>query len=217
MQMNRVIPAALLVTGLALMQFHSIAFWSEAVGPLTGWAFSLQLEAAALWLWFSPRRAHRALGAVATLLLLAGPVYQVTAPVIEAQTAAVSGVSQAADRRAVLLAEIGAIEASLATYRKNSESRQGWFGLIEQAEADLSARRGELAAVQAAQFAAPVRMAWQAQAVLLMQALALVLFQLANVLAIRALSLRPEASVGRMPAGQSAEKQGKRPFLVAVR
>jgi hypothetical protein len=78
---RKITAALLLIGGIGLLQYHAILFWTAAVDPLTGWAWSLLLECAALWCWSHHRAAIRwGLGAVATVLVLAGPLYQVAKP-----------------------------------------------------------------------------------------------------------------------------------------
>lgn len=47
-------PALLLVGGIELLQWHSVAFWSAHVDRATGWAWALVLEGVALRLWSEP-------------------------------------------------------------------------------------------------------------------------------------------------------------------
>lgn len=178
----------LLVAGIGLMQYHAILFWSEHVDQATGWAWSLLLEGAALWLWSSRRAAQRALAFVATVLVLAGPLYQVSAPLIAEWQASDLGAVANIERRAALAAEINSLETALNAYLKNSEARVGWAQRIDATQARLDTARSELTAVIAAA-AEPVHMSWQRQAVIAMQAIALVLFQIMGVIAIRTLAV----------------------------
>lgn len=177
----------LLVAAIGLMQYHAILFWSEHVDAATGWAWSLLLEGAALWLWSSRRMAQRALALVATVLVLAGPLYQVSAPLIAEWQATDRSAVANVERRAALAAEISSLETALNAYLKNSEARVGWAQRIDATQARLDTARSELQAVIAAA-AEPVRMSWQRQAVIAMQAIALVLFQIMGVIAIRTLA-----------------------------
>lgn len=175
----RAITTVLLLAGcIGLLQYHAIQFWAANVDAATGWVWSLLLEGAALWLWFSPTRARRALGAVATLLLLAGPLYQVSAPLIHEWQAS----DASAARRADLNAEITHLEAALNGYVANSAQRVGWAQRIDATQARLDAARAERAALTTA--VAAERMSWQRQAIIGMQAFAICLFQLLGVLAI---------------------------------
>lgn len=178
----------LLVAAIGLMQYHAILFWSEHVDQATGWAWSLLLEGAALWLWSSRHMAQRALALVATVLVLAGPLYQVSAPLIAEWQATDRGAVANVERRAALAAEITSLETALNAYLNNSATRQGWAQRIDATQARLDTARSELQGVIAAA-AEPVRLSWQRQAVIGMQAIALVLFQIMGVIAIRTLAV----------------------------
>lgn len=182
----------LLVAAIGLMQYHAILFWSEHVDRATGWAWSLLLEGAALWLWSSRHAAQRALALVATVLVLAGPLYQVSAPLIAEWQATDRSAVANVERRAALAAEITSLETALNAYLKNSAARVGWAQRIDATQARLDTARSELTAVIAAA-AEPVRMSWQRQAVIAMQAIALVLFQIMGVIAIRTLAVAHQA------------------------
>lgn len=179
----------ILIGGIGLLQYHAIVFWTDVVDPFTGWAWSLLLEGAALWCWSHPRWSIRSLGAVATVLVLAGPLYQVSAPLVSERVSA----DQSSEQRTVIAAEIAGLEHALATYLGNSEKRVGWSGRIDSTQQQLTAARAELRRLTSA---APQRIEWQRQAIIVMQAVALVLFQLLNVIMIRTLS-EPTPETGR--------------------
>jgi hypothetical protein len=205
----------LLVAAIGLMQYHAIMFWSEHVDLTTGWAWSLLLEGSALWLWSSKRIAQRILGAVATVLVLAGPLYQVSAPLITEWQATDRGAVANAERRTTLTAEINSLETALNTYLSNSATRQGWASRLDATQARLDTARNELKAVIAAE-AMPTRLTWQRQAVIAMQAIALVLFQILGVLAIRTLATALQMNDERdTKAAQHRPQQAARPTRLA--
>ncbi|MEW6648182.1 MAG: hypothetical protein AB1450_13365 [Pseudomonadota bacterium] len=201
----RTFSAGILLIGcIGLLQVHSIAFWSASVDPVTGLFWSLVLEGAALWLW-SARRLHlRLLGALVTVLLLAGPLYQVSAPLFAEQ----AGVAAAAQRRTELQAEIASAETALSAFLTNSQQRVGWAGRIDAAQGRLDAARAELAGLTRA--GAEVRMDWQRQAVIGLQALAIAVLQLVGVLCIgelRRAAPAPAAAPGAEEGAIPAESQ----------
>lgn len=197
----------LLIAAIGLMQYHAIMFWSEHVDKATGWAWSLLLEGSALWLWSSQKMAHRMLAAVATLLVLAGPLYQVSAPLISEWQATDRGAVANVERTAALTAEISSLETALNTYLNNSATRQGWAQRIDATQARLDAARTELQAVITAT-AQPQRLSWQRQAVIAMQAIALVLFQILGVITIRTLA-------NALQAKNPHREEKHRPILAA--
>ncbi|MGH8490727.1 MAG: hypothetical protein ACREXS_18155, partial [Gammaproteobacteria bacterium] len=71
-----------LIGAIGLLQAHGIAFWSGKLGPY-GIAWSVLLEATALWLWSRPAIGSRALACLASVLLLLGPLYQVGTPILD--------------------------------------------------------------------------------------------------------------------------------------
>ncbi len=184
--MNRlaaIYPTLLLVGGVALIQYHAIAFWSDAVDPVTGWAWSILLELVALWLWYE--RHTRPLAFIATLLVLSGPLYQVSAPLVKAIAENATESASEPQRVALLREAIAQDEASLQTFLENSQARSGWLPAIEAARASLDEKREQLRELLTR---SAETLPWQQVAVIVLQAVALVLIQISNVLAITALS-----------------------------
>lgn len=212
-------PALLLTGGIGLLQWHSIAFWSAHVDHATGWAWSLLLEGVALWLWSDGRAVRRLLAVVATVLLLAGPLYQVSSPLFLEVVGIERSAAANTARRAALEAEIATLEKSMAAFLANSQKRVGWAERIDRTQAALDDARREMAELTTATAAAPQRLEWQRQAVIVMQATALVLIQVANVLAITTLSaarrqqlgkVSPPVSVAReRPAGEGRRRRSQ--------
>ena len=80
-RMNKALfPVVVLITSEAVLQYHGIRFWIEHGGP-HGWIWSVALGVAAVWFWL-----HRSawlrygLGITVSVLLLAGPLWQVSEP-----------------------------------------------------------------------------------------------------------------------------------------
>ncbi len=183
-------PLILLAGCIGLLQYHGIQFWTERVDPATGWAWSLLLEAAALWLWYSRRRGLWVLGLVATSLTLAGPLHHVASPLFRDMAAADTVASAAPASVATLEAAIATDEEALRGFLAAAEKRSGWQSSIERTQAALDAKRTDLRKLLAQQQQAHqvAALAWQQEAIITMQAVALVLFQLVAVLATRTLS-----------------------------
>lgn len=183
MKIRPLCTAALLAGCILLLQYHAIQFWTTQAGS-SGAGWSLLLEGAGLWLWLSPSLPRRVLGGAVTLLLLAGPLYQVSAPLIEmghrTEHTATAGVERSRD----LVGEIKTLEAALAGYLTISQTRAGWSARIDSTQARLDRLRSEQATLSAARAEAPQHQPWQRTAVILMEALAIVIFQLVAVLCI---------------------------------
>jgi len=161
-----------------LMQWHSIAFWLEYAGR-TGVGFSLALEVVALWLWWQRRRW---LAIVASALLVGGPLFQLSAPIMETLTR--TDVNQA--MVVSYEQEINQLNKSISQYDTNSAKRLGWSSRIDRAQAELTQARNklrELLSVKTPE--TPLRL----YAIVIMQALALIIIMRAQIIAITALPL----------------------------
>ncbi len=82
------LPWLLIAGGTFIIQYHSMEFWSVNVNQSIGWVWSVVIEAGSLWLWYRPGIASRALGLAASLLLLAGPLYQIGGVAVKADAQA---------------------------------------------------------------------------------------------------------------------------------
>lgn len=172
---------------IGLLQVHGIRFWSVQIGPI-GWAWSALLELAALWLWWRRSVAMRSLGLLASVLLLAGPLYQVGSPLIEDLVLA-THTDRSRDRLVPMLeSEIAMLERQLAAYTANSKHRAGWLPSIEETAARLSTSRARLADLYVQPPAATAEQTTQRAGVIAMQLVALVLFQVTAVLGITAMA-----------------------------
>jgi len=191
---QRLAPLLVLIGAIALLQAHAIVFWMEHVGP-TGWAWSILLEAVALWLWYQPALGKRLLGLVASVLVLLGPVHHVSEPLIEEVWLAPHRDASQAAQIEQLRQEQSRLEANLATFRANSEERTGWLPAIQQTEQRLGEVNTSLVDLLAEPPAGGL--AWRQQAVILMQATALVLFQVTAILAITTLSRQADGAARR--------------------
>ncbi len=209
------LPALLLLCGaVVLMQKHAWAFWSQydaSFGPL--WA--IMLEGAALWLWSQRSIAKNTMALLASLLVLAGPLYQVSAPALEQYQQSTAAPALYAKREAGLLAQRDSLSASLATYNGNSQSRVGWAARIDTMNTELTRVNAELNALYVQQ-QQPLNMPWQSLAAVAMQAIALVIFQLLIVLCIRALSA-PRSTVSEETTTITARSAGVKPRATAPR
>lgn len=101
-------PALALPAGVVLLQWHGIAFWQALTGS---WAWglggSVTLEWLALWAWHAEARAEAegagfvegalriAAAGLITALLVAGPLYQVGAPLLREASAALAAANRA--------------------------------------------------------------------------------------------------------------------------
>ena len=172
---------------IGLLQAHGIAFWSGKLGPY-GIAWSVLLEATALWLWSRPAIGSRALACLASVLLLLGPLYQVGTPILDGL--AVAEHSDQARSKEIPLAEnqIRELEGQLAVFTANSRTRPGWLPAIEATQARLTEARGKLATLYREAPKSTARIEVQETVVVAMECIGLLLFQIAAVLAITTLA-----------------------------
>lgn len=177
----------ILALGIILLQYHSIQLWQGWTGWWSGLGWSVLLELISLWMWFLAgswgeqrgwlrRLALYFLAGVTSTILLVGPLYQVSRPIIAEVNAAHASRQQIIE----LNAEIDQIRNGLAVYRQNSLVRLGWQRKIDEAEANLANARHRLRSLQLKDAGLP----WLRWGPLLLQGLSLVLFQIANILAI---------------------------------
>ncbi|EGJ49027.1 hypothetical protein [Desulfocurvibacter africanus] len=174
------LPIPVLACCEVLLQWHGWTFWATYFDPIAGPGLSLTLAALAASWWavaawsrsWLPRLAYFGLGLVASLVLLAGPLYQVSAPIVQAHEAAKARPAELAS----LDAAIEARRTELDKYLNITVSgRYGWHGRIDDARtalAGLEARR--VALVESA----PATVSWQRQAAAGLQAVALILLQI---------------------------------------
>lgn len=189
--MNKtLLPIILILGGTGIIQWHSIAFWSDNVDQQIGWAWSIMIEAAGLWLWYRPDIPSRTLGLLASLLLLAGPLYQIATPALDSH-------AQAKAIEAARVQSVQAVHAQLAldaqlmhTYAQNSQKRTGWLPAIQGLQQRMDAARKKLATMTANKTETVAGQGFTVYALVILQALGLILIQISNVLAITHISGR---------------------------
>jgi hypothetical protein len=190
---NVVLPALVLVLGVGILQAHAWAWWAERITgaplcldawpcwlPWRGWGVAVGLEALALWSWPRGGWQRWALGGTATALLVAGVLWQISAPAVAELTAqppvARNPAIEAAEQ--AVQGEQAALDTLLADWRLRPQV-PAQLGQVRAARAHLQ----ELLAEQgAAELRARVN--WRTVAGIAMQAAALVVLQVGVVLAM---------------------------------
>ena len=134
-----VLPLLILPLAVVLLQSHGIPFWQAQVGWWPGLGWSLLLELISLWLWFRQgRRWWRPMAWAATLLLLAGPLYRVSDPLVRDLASLRDGDQVLVLQAALLQAQEDEAGQSLDRYQRLSlAGRYGWQGKIDEVEARL--------------------------------------------------------------------------------
>jgi len=192
---NYTLPVILIAGSTGIIQWHSIAFWSDNVDPAIGWAWSVMIEAAGLWLWYRPGIGSRTLGLLASLLLLAGPLYQIATPALDAVARAQASTTAHEQQVRMLRTQIAQDAQLMLTYAHNSKKRTGWLPAIQEVQKRMDAARKQLATLQAHKPETVANKGMHVFLLVLLQALGLVLIQVSNVLAITHISGRARASI----------------------
>ena len=156
---------ALLALTVVLLQAHAIRFWVEAITgewsgwgwrllltPWKGWGWAVALEAVALWSWGRTgrskgwqRAAWAFLAVVVSLLLVFGPFYRVSDPLVRQLATPDVQVADGPRVRNVR-AGIAGLEADAVIYRKT-----GATGNLHKTQRDLRANRAKLDGMLATQ------------------------------------------------------------------
>jgi len=188
--MRFTLPIILICGGTGIIQWHSIAFWSDNVDASIGWAWSLMIESAGLWLWYRPSIGSRTLGLLASLLLLSGPLYQIATPALDSH-------AQAQALEASRMQSVQSVHAQLAqdaqlmhTYAQNSQKRTGWLPAIQDVQKRMDDARKKLATLTSSKAETVAEQGFTVYALVILQALGLILIQISNVLAITHISGR---------------------------
>jgi len=193
--MRYTLPIVLIAGGTGIIQWHSIAFWSSNVDASIGWAWSLMIEAAGLWLWYRPGIGSRMLGLLASLLLLAGPLYQISTPALDEVAKTQASTITHEQQMSMLRTQIAQDAQLMLTYAHNSKKRTGWLPSIQEVQQRLDAARKQLATLQAHKPETVENKGMRVFWLVLLQALGLVLIQVSNVLAITHISGCARASI----------------------
>ena len=130
----------MLILTTSIIQWHSIQFWVE-IAESIGVLWSIAIEAAAVWLWWHKKTV---LAFIASSLLMAGPLYSLSAPVYEGKQSEVTLTSSHQQQVDLSRASITALKQSLDSYQKNSLSRVGWATRIDETRNALQAEMASL-------------------------------------------------------------------------
>ena len=124
----RAYAASVFIIGLCvtILQYHSITFWNTIAGDRIGWVWSITIEAIGLWMWVQKSAMQRYLGVVASIILLAGPIFLLGADLAHHQDVAQE--TQAAKK------EIGKASKAMRVERKMMFLEQE--GMLKQALED---------------------------------------------------------------------------------
>ena len=201
------IPAFLLLIGaVALLQTHSIKWWSQ-YDAHTGWLWAIVIEAGAIWLWSANNWLRNFIAVCATALALIAPVHQLASPVLKQQQTAMQASNTLPARTEAAQARVESLAASLAQYNANSEYRAGWHGLIVSTQTQLAQAQQTLADLQVKQ-SEPMPDSLDVYLPIAMQMVAMILLQCLVILTTRSLFTTQRRSLSAAPAGEPAAGSG---------
>jgi len=195
-------PALLVVGGVVVLQYHSMQFWNAQAGAGIGWLWSLLIELAGLWLWYQPDWASRLLGAVASVVLLAAPLYFLGSVAMVKLDASRGIAAQKQVKTQAQHASIAALERSISshqltisTYLDNSKNSAGWSKAIADVQALMQRDQDALQALRVTQVtpmlqksymvtSQPVTSVTSLITMVLLQCAGLIVIQIANIKAM---------------------------------
>ena len=187
MQTSDKFSAVMLILTTSIIQWHSIQFWVE-VAESIGVLWSIAIEAAAVWLWWHKKTA---LAFIASSLLMAGPLYSLSAPVYEGKQSEVALASSHQQQVDLSRASITALKQSLASYQQNSLSRVGWATRIDETRNALQAETANLKSlINAGPKLKQTPMPWLVIAIEVLGLAVLLLTQVLTIQALRGISVK---------------------------
>jgi len=199
-------PSIVLLLGCtAVLQYHAIHFWVSHTDPVLGAAWSILIEGAALWMLSNASIARRVIGGLVTVLSLSGPLYQVSEPLIAESLTGTLSRGSAVEQSHNIADEIRLLETALNTYLTNSVMRNGWQGRIDRTQSRLEVLRAEQSRLSSSLSQAPRHQSWQRDAVIIMQAISVIVFQMISVLAVGDLRRRATATAPTAVESLAAE------------
>ena len=212
-----ILPATILLLCISLLQIHSMRFWAGAIGA-TGYPWSVALEMISLWLWFRPgRKFIRPLAWATTFLLLAGPLYRISDPIIQEALLKENLSVAISVEREILEQSIAEKQQELRSFHQIAQTRVGWQGKIDEAQAALEQKRAKLLELLAnrnfanTSHSISIRLSWQRRSIIIMQLISVLIFQAAIVLSITTLSARHQQSLPSTRESPNASKRVQTP------
>ena len=185
------LPVVVLIVSIAFLQGYALQFWAGLLGT-SGWGVSIGLEVLHLWFWYRAaisaglaRSSWILLALLATGLLLAGALHEITRPLMQES----ARIDAAGQQRESLQAEAQVLKANLDAFRDMaaSQGRRGWQDDIRRDTARLQAIAMRLRSL-AAQSNNTARRPWLNMVTQGGVIAVAVLFQIAAVLAVWSLS-----------------------------
>ena len=197
--MNRILSILMVVCSTVLMQWHSIGFWTETAG-ISGWAWSIGLEAAMFWFWYERRL--WLFKYLAAIILIAGPWYQITMPIVKN----LNNVTVMQSEIKTVTETVTQLSDSLHRYELNSAGRTGWASRIDKTQNKLEAARARLSVLRSAGKKEVIP--WRGYLVAGLQALALLIVLTAQLAAVSRLRSGNDSTVIKTVTVKRNKKSG---------
>lgn len=177
-------------TGVFLLQYHSVNFYAESFWEgniYYGAVNSLFFEAAAVGLWSTRDRLKNVLAFLCTLMVLVGPVYQITVPLIDMLNNTSTKSNLYSSQLETIKTELKQKQETLAWYTEIKRYPQERVKLSERIS-ELNDKKLSLEEKQAENDIQDASATWQAIAKILMQIIGVILTQIVVVLCVRFVS-----------------------------
>lgn len=188
--MKTIIETTLLIGAVGLLQWHGGWFWYHQTG-ITGVVFSVLIEIAALLLWYQPESNNTLPALICSALVVAGPFYKISEPLLQGTATATTTLSSTNDRITALKESITDDKATLKDYRDNSKDRGGWLPAMNRIDARKATDNATLQTLlkQRATTQQTATLQWLTYTTIVIQAIGLLFLQLTQIKIIR--SWRP--------------------------
>jgi len=190
----------IILMATSIIQWHGMMFWTEHAGA-SGWGWSIVLEAAALWLWWQPKWHIRALGLIGTIIVLCGPMYQISAPAISAlKNGQANKVEIAALQQNLTLQK-----NQLTKFLENSTKRTGWLPSIQSTQTAIQTTQDKINTLTRSKDGKPF---WEVMALVAIEMMALIVITFAQITSVKWLSEKQHAA--------HAKREGSEPDVLTV-
>ena len=170
---------------IALLQYHSVRFWIEQVSYI-GVAWSLLLECVNFWLWFNRRYwLYLVLGVLTAAILLIGPLYETSNVLFLEQNYTTYNDTDLKNKTDDLNQKLLERDKLLSLIESG---RIGYRDDYRRTEESINNLRRDISGLGLDK--AKTRQTWQTYLVVIIQAIAICIFNIVVILAILSLDIR---------------------------
>ncbi len=195
----------IILMATSIIQWHGMMFWTEHAG-VSGWGWSIVLEAASLWLWWQPKWHVKAVGMVGTIIVLCGPMYQISGPVI----ASLKNNQANQLEIASLQKDLALQKEQMKQFMDNSKKRTGWLPVITSTQQTIQQTRQSINALSRSKDAKPL---WEVIALVVIEMLALIIITIAQITSVHWLSAKQASDKKATLKEKTRNKQPPSPII----